>query len=179
MCFSTFSCEELSLCSTSNKIKKRWKREWVVQFQLSDSIWSSLSLRLNLNEMSDFEAVAKLLKVCQWDSASELKDTLRLAENKEVSGVCSALPANAATTAPACVCVCLRVCEGDQLKATTCIVRRWTAPVAKPSGASRPVHPNLPSNRGGVCVYVCAEKGSEVQERKNCEVRKWHVVNTS
>lgn len=61
----------------------------------------SLTLRLNLNETSDFEAVAKLLKVCQWDSASELKDTLRLAENKEVSRVCSALPANAA--APACI----------------------------------------------------------------------------
>lgn len=59
----------------------------------------SLTLRLNLNEMSDFEAVAKLLKVCQWDFASKLKDTLRLAENKEVSRLCSALPANAAAPA--------------------------------------------------------------------------------
>ncbi|CAK6972493.1 Hypothetical predicted protein [Scomber scombrus] len=36
--------------------------------------------------MSDIEAVAKLLKVCQWVFASELKDTLRLARTKRSAG---------------------------------------------------------------------------------------------
>ena len=162
---------ESSLCNTSNKIKPvklgRWKREWAVEFQLSDSIWSSFSfpsLCLNLNETSDFEAVAKLLKVCQWVFASELKDTLRLAEQRGQRGPQHPAGQRCQCCTGMCVCICVYLCvcvcvcmcvwarqNEDQLKATTCII----SPLNRASGQTQRRYvllvPNLPSNRGDVC----------------------------
>ena len=118
ICFSTFLTDVNRVVALQHKQQNKtckklgsWKREWVVEFQLSDSIWSSFSfssLCLNLNEMSDFEAVAKLLKVCQWVFASELKDTLRLAEQRGQRG--PQHPAgqrrHCCTGVRVCVCVC-------------------------------------------------------------------------
>lgn len=143
------------------QMKKKKERGRVLRFQLSDPIWSSLSpsfsLSLNLNETSDFEAVARSLKVCQWDSASELERHLEIGR-KQSGRQGPRRPAGQRRCCCTSMCVGLCVCVGEQLKATTCIVRRWTAPAANPSGATRPVHPNLPSNRDGVCVCVCIWK---------------------
>lgn len=65
------------------------------------------SLCLNLNEMSDFEAVAKLLKVCQWVFASELKDTLRLAEQRGQRGPQHPASQHRHRCTSMCVCLCV------------------------------------------------------------------------
>lgn len=75
------------LCRTSNKnCEMKQPRVWFnfKLFSTPSEVRPLLlfSPRLHLNETSDFEAVAKLLKVCQWVFASRLKDTLRLALNK-------------------------------------------------------------------------------------------------
>lgn len=56
---------------------------------------------------------------------------------RSAGSVAPCWPASPPPHQSVCVCVWDCVCEGGQLKATTCIVRCWTAPAAKPSGATQ------------------------------------------
>lgn len=139
--------------------------------------FSFSSLCLNLNETSDFEAVAKLLKVCQWVFAYELKDTLRL--NKEVSGVHGILPANAANAAPACMCVC--ACEDDSESATQLKPAKGhhlhCSALNSASGQKQRRYPpcspkSTQQQRWCVCVYVCVCRRRGGRGGGSTEVKK-------
>lgn len=122
---------------------------------------------LNLNETSDFEAVAKLLKVCQWVFASELKDTLRLAKQRGQRG-----PQHPASQ-PCHLCTGMFLCVWGRLGTQQTKLRPakghhlHCSALNSASGQTQRRYPtllapNLPSNRGGVCRR---REGGGVQQR--------------
>lgn len=151
----------LSFCSTNT-------RRRVLTFRHLNFFFS---FGLNLNVMSDFEAVAKLLKVCQWVSASELKDTLRLAEQRGRRGPQHPASQRRRTS--------VRVRATDKLKRAKGRHLHCSA-MNNSSGSQsqRCYTPSLPGNRGGVCVCKKGKGAGGSTEVKEREVRKWRVVST-